>query len=120
MVEDNNTYKTILNLEKNMNITSNNFQEEVINSKIPVLVDFYADWCAPCRFLAPIIEEVTNQYKDKIKVCKVNVDDEASLASKYSISSIPTLIFFKDGVPKNTAIGAISKAKLEAYIQELL
>jgi thioredoxin 1 len=103
-----------------MIVNSTNFQEEVINSKIPVLVDFYADWCAPCRFIAPVIEELANQYKDKIKVCKVNVDDEPTLASKYSISSIPTLIFFKDGVPKNTAIGAISKAKLEGYIQELL
>ena len=86
-------------------LTDMNFESEVLKSDIPVLVDFWASWCGPCKMLAPVIEEVAAEYEGKIKVGKVNVDDEPALAGKYGISSIPTVILFKGGQIAKTSIG---------------
>lgn len=93
-------------------ITANNFEEEVLKSEIPVLVDFWATWCGPCRMIAPIVEEIAKEYDGKIKVGKVNVDDEMSLAIKYGIASIPTLLFFKAGQVENKLIGYTEKGEI--------
>ena len=94
-------------------ITEENFENEVLNSDKPVLVDFWAQWCGPCRMLGPIIEEIANDYEGKVKVGKVNVDEQPNLASKYGIASIPTVIVFKNGKPEKTLVGLRSKMKLK-------
>ena len=83
--------------EKVLNLDSENFEEEVLNSNLPVLVDFWASWCGPCKMIAPIIDQLADDFKGKAKIAKVNVDEERDLASKYRVMSIPTLILFKDG-----------------------
>jgi len=94
-----------------------NFEQEVLKSDIPVLVDFWAQWCAPCLMVAPIIEEIAEEYKEKLKVCKVNVDEAPRAASSYNIMSIPTLAIFKDGRIIDKIIGVVSKVQLEAAIK---
>lgn len=86
-------------------ITSKNFENEVMKSDKPVLIDFWASWCGPCKMLSPIIEEIANEYEGKVKVCKVNVDDEPSLATTFGVSSIPTLFVIKDGKVTDTSVG---------------
>ena len=93
-------------------LTNSNFEEEVIKSDIPVLVDFWATWCGPCRMIAPEVEAIAEEYDGKIKVGKVNVDEEEELAIKYGVSSIPTLILFKDGAPAAKSIGYKTKEAL--------
>lgn len=97
-------------------LTKQNFQNEVINSDIPVLVDFWATWCGPCRMIAPIISEIAEEANERFKVGKVNVDEESELASMFRIMSIPTLMVFKDGKPVNTVVGLRSKADLLAIL----
>ena len=99
-----------------INLTNQNFEEEVLKSDLPVLVDFFATWCGPCKMIAPIIVEIAERYEGKVKVGKVNVDDENELAMKYQISSIPTLVLFKDGKVANTKIGLCSKSEIENMI----
>jgi thioredoxin 1 len=98
-------------------ISSAEFEQEVLKSETPVLVDFWAHWCAPCRAFAPILEEIAKQYEGEIKVCKVNVDENPDLASQYGIMSIPTLILFKDGEIKEKSIGMVPKENIEKLIQ---
>ena len=93
-------------------LTNKNFESEVMASDIPVLVDFWAAWCGPCRMLAPIIDEVAKEYEGKVKVGKVNVDEEQELAVRYGIASIPTVILFKNGAIANKTIGFGSKAQI--------
>ena len=94
-----------------LNINKNNFEQEVLNSDKPVLVDFWASWCGPCRMIAPFIEEIANERND-IKVAKVNIDDEPELAVKYQVMSIPTLLVIKDGKVVNQAVGAMPKDRI--------
>jgi thioredoxin len=93
-------------------LNSKNFQAEVIDSEKPVLVDFWAPWCGPCRALAPTIEELAEKHSDKVKVAKLNVDENSELATKYHVMSIPTLLLFKDGQVDKQHIGLISTEKL--------
>ncbi len=93
-------------------LTKYNFTDEVINSDIPVLVDFWATWCGPCRMIAPIIEELSNELDGKAKVGKVNVDEEMELAVKYKVEAIPTLILFKDGEEKGKLLGLNNKEEI--------
>ena len=99
-----------------INLTNQNFEEEVLKSDLPVLVDFFATWCGPCKMIAPVISEIAERYEGKVKVGKVNVDDENELAMRYEISSIPTLVLFKDGKVANTKIGLCSKSEIENMI----
>ena len=99
-----------------INLTNQNFEEQVLKSEIPVLVDFFATWCGPCKMLAPVIAELAEKYEGKVKVGKVNVDEENELAMKYQISSIPTLVLFKEGKIINIKVGLSSKSEIENMI----
>ncbi|MCX7757441.1 MAG: thioredoxin [candidate division WOR-3 bacterium] len=101
-------------------LNKNNFKQEVFDSPIPVLVDFWASWCGPCQLLSPIIDEVSREFEGKIKVAKVNVDDEPELAQKYGIMSIPTILFFKSGVVVDSIVGAVPKIYLVKQINKIL
>lgn len=97
-------------------VTSENFESEVLNSEKPVLVDFWASWCGPCRMLSPIVDEIAEEVQT-IKVGKVNVDEQQDLAGKFGVMSIPTLILFKNGQPVNKSVGAKSKVALLDFIK---
>ena len=99
-----------------MNITRNNFEQEVLHSDKPVLIDFWAPWCGPCRMLSPVISEIAEEYGDKVKVCKVNVDEEGDLAAAFNVMSIPTLVVVKDGKVANSAVGVRPKAQIVEMI----
>lgn len=101
-------------------LNETNFDKEVLVSSLPVIVDFWAVWCGPCKVLSPIVEELAKEYEGKIKVGKVNVDENNNLSMKYGIMSIPTLKFFKDGKVAGELIGAAPKSTLEAEIKKLL
>lgn len=98
-------------------ITKDTFESEVLNSNIPVLVDFWAQWCGPCKMIAPIVSEIAQEYEGKIKVGKIDVDEEAELAIKFGVASIPTILIFKDGKIVNTSVGYVSKEKLIALFE---
>lgn len=98
-------------------INKDNFEAEVLQSDKPVLVDFWASWCGPCRMFSPTLDAIAEEYADKIKVGKLNVDDEGSIAAKYHVASIPTLILFKNGEPVNRSVGAIPKEAVEEMIR---
>ncbi len=100
--------------------TDSNFEQEVIKSDIPVLVDFWAPWCGPCRMVAPVVEEIANEYQGKIKVVKLNTDDNQNIAIRYGIRSIPTLGIFKNGHVVDSVIGAVAKKHLEDKIKPYL
>lgn len=97
-------------------VTNENFEQDVVQSQQPVLVDFYADWCGPCQIVGPIVEELAVDYAGRVEVRKVDVDANPDLASRYGVRSIPTLILFKDGAPQDTIVGAAPKSQLVAVI----
>lgn len=107
-------------MSKETTVTEETFQSTVLESSVPVLVDFWADWCPPCKMIAPILEQIAEEYDGKALVCKVNVDENQALAQKYGVMSIPTLIFFKDGEIKDQAIGALPKDQLVSRLDALL
>lgn len=94
-------------------INSSSFQQEVLQSDLPVLVDFFADWCGPCRMLGPILEQLAQQYAGRVKIVKVNVDQSPELAAPFGINSIPALLYFQNGKVKGTSVGLMSKEDLE-------
>ncbi len=100
--------------------TDSNFQKDVLESDLPVLVDFWASWCGPCKIIAPIIEELAKEYQNKIKVGKVDVDSSPKTATNYGVMSIPTLIIFRNGKVRDQIVGALSKADLKRKIEENL
>ena len=101
-------------------ITTGNFQSEVLQSPVPVLIDFWAPWCGPCRMIGPLIDEIANEYSGSLKVGKVNVDEEGPLAEKHGISSIPALFLYKDGAVAGQRIGAAMKHDIEALFKNLI
>ena len=96
-----------------IDVTEATFEEEVLNSDTPVLVDFWAEWCGPCHAIAPVLEKIAEERKDDLKLVKVNIDNEQELSLRYGVMSIPTMILFKDGAPAAAAVGAQPKASLE-------
>ena len=103
-----------------LDVTDQNFEEEVLNSEKPVLVDFWAAWCAPCRTLAPTVDQIAQEFSDQAKVVKLNVDDNAEISAKYNIKGIPTLLLFKGGEIKDQIVGAASKDNIARMIQAQL
>jgi thioredoxin 1 len=101
-------------------VSDQNFESEALNASIPVLVDFWAPWCAPCRMLAPVVETIAGQYQGRVKVLKMNVDDNKATPGKYSIQSIPTLLFFKDGVVKEQIVGNASQGTITKMLDNHL
>ncbi len=97
-------------------VSDQNFEEDVIKSSAPVIVDFWAEWCGPCRMVGPILDEVSGEMGDKVRIVKLNVDENPQTASKYGIMSIPTLLLFKDGKIASRQVGAAPKAKLVQWI----
>lgn len=101
-------------------VTDTDFQKEVIQSSIPVLVDFYADWCGPCKMLAPVLDQIAPEYEGRVKIVKVNVDNSPEAAQTYGVQSIPTLLFMKEGQVVNQAVGFQTKDKLAMAMNALL
>jgi len=101
-------------------VTDNNFQAEVLESELPVLVDFWAPWCGPCRMVAPVVEEIAKERAGELKVVKLNTDENQNTAITYNVMSIPTLILFRHGQPAKTVIGAYPKRKLVAELEPAL
>lgn len=103
-----------------LHLTDSNFKKEVLEAELPVLVDYWASWCGPCRMVAPIIEELAKEYDKKIKIGKINIDENPKIPSQYGIMSIPTLMFFKKGQVASQVVGALSKSELKKKIEKSL
>ena len=101
-------------------ITDDSFEDDVINSTGPVLVDFWAEWCGPCKMIAPVLEDLADEYEGKLKICKMDVDQHKAIAEKYNVKGIPTLILFNNGDAAGKKVGALSKAQLSAFIDSTI
>ena len=106
--------------DKIVHVTDDSFDQDVIKSEIPVLVDYWAEWCGPCKMIAPILEEVVDDYVGKLKIAKLNIDENPNTPPKFGIRGIATLILFKDGDVEATKVGALSKSQLTAFIDSNL
>jgi thioredoxin 1 len=104
--------------ENIVTVTDANFEEEVLKSPLPVIVDFWAVWCGPCKMIAPIVDQIAVEYKDKLKVGKLDVDGSRAVPAKYGVRGIPTILLFKDGQLKETIVGALPKDKIVATISK--
>lgn len=103
-----------------LSVEEANFDEEVLKSSLPVLVDYWAEWCAPCRMIGPIVDDLSKEYEGKAKIFKLDVDKAPGIAVRYAVTSIPTLIIYKDGQPVEKTVGAISKNKIKGMIDSVL
>lgn len=103
-----------------VHVTDASFESDVLNSDLPVLVDFWAEWCGPCKMIAPVLEEIATEYAGKLKVCKMDVDANTETAPKFGIRGIPTLIIFKNGSQEATKVGALSKTQLAEFVNGAL
>ncbi|MGB2682081.1 MAG: thioredoxin TrxA [Candidatus Competibacter sp.] len=106
--------------ERILHITDDSFEAEVLKADKPVLVDYWAEWCGPCRMIAPILDEIAGQYEDRIKICKLNVDENQNTPPKYGIRGIPTLMLFRNRNVEATKVGALSKSQLVAFLDSSL
>ncbi|MEI2779887.1 MAG: thioredoxin TrxA [Candidatus Competibacter sp.] len=106
--------------EQIVHITDDSFDAEVLKADKPVLVDYWAEWCGPCRMIAPILDEIAGEYADRVKVCKLNVDENQNTPPKYGIRGIPTLMLFRNGNVEATKVGALSKSQLVAFLDSSL
>lgn len=106
--------------ESTKTITDASFQVDVLESELPVLVDYWADWCGPCKMIAPMLEQAATQYQGRVTIAKLNVDENPEAASKYGVRGIPTLMLFKEGEVAATKVGALSKSQLEAFLDEYI
>ena len=103
-----------------VHVSDASFEADVLKSDVPVVVDFWAAWCGPCKMIAPILDQMAGEYGDKIKICKVDVDANKETPAKFNIRGIPTLMVFKDGEPAGTKVGALSKPQLQEFIDSNL
>jgi thioredoxin 1 len=103
-----------------VHLSDDTFQKEVIESSIPVLVDYWAEWCGPCKMIAPILDDLVSEYDGKLKIAKLNIDENPQTPTKFGIRGIPTLMIFKDGNPEATKVGALSKSQLTAFIDSTI
>ena len=101
-----------------VHISDESFEEEVLQSERPVLIDYWAEWCGPCKMIAPVLDEIATEYSDRLKVVKLNIDDNPKTPPKYGIRGIPTLMVFRNGQVEATKVGAVSKAQLTAFLDE--
>ncbi|MCB1791900.1 MAG: thioredoxin TrxA [Gammaproteobacteria bacterium] len=106
--------------EKIVHVTDDSFESEVLQSAEPVLVDYWAEWCGPCKMIAPVLDEIANEYEGRVKIAKLNIDDNPNTPPRYGIRGIPTLMLFKDGEVEATKVGAVSKSQLTAFIDSNL
>jgi thioredoxin 1 len=109
------SWRTTLS-DKIVYVSDDSFEDEVLNADSPVLVDFWAEWCGPCKMIAPILNEIADEYGDKIRIAKLNIDENPATPPKYGIRGIPTLMLFKDGNVEATKVGAVSKSQLTAFL----
>ena len=114
-----NRIEDISNMSENLHqVSDDSFEADVIQSDTPVLVDFWAEWCGPCRMIAPLLEQVAEEYGDKLKIVKMNVDDNTDTPAKYGVRGIPTLLLVKKGEVAATKVGALTKSQLTAFIDD--
>ena len=106
--------------ERILHVTDDTFEEEVLNSTEPVLVDYWANWCAPCKMIAPLLEEIAEEYAGKIKIAKLDIDQNRAVTERFKVRGIPTLMLFKGGEPEATKLGAVSKSQLTVFIDSNL